>query len=374
MSANDNEAWARLRLVQGESAVSQWEFSQADTSARLTIGSNPSCQWVVADESVEPFHLVVSWSGQTLSIAGSRESVPLSLDGTRIGTSFVSVPARSRIEFGHCAIVVETSSLRKIKPVGEPLAEVSDSSLPPNKRTLLGVAAFSGAPPERASGEPEPAPVASHRPGPSNDPKATAIGMAAVVPGAPRVPAEAKQEGAQRAARPRSDRPTSNTTYGIGEVREFAHTDVVSPSQLRRTSIAPGGSDSDRSPAHAEEQPDLAHHDGDPASSALARRRRDATPTDTQFLDRDDDGSDPEASPDAHSEAAAPPRDAASEEVRNAWRSRSEQMSAEISAVPPAQFRTSGPPRARGPQPMTIVIALVALACLGVWFYALTTL
>ena len=66
MSSADSESWARLRLVQGESAAQVWELVASAGQTTLTVGLSPGCHWVVREEGVAPIHFSLHWDGATL--------------------------------------------------------------------------------------------------------------------------------------------------------------------------------------------------------------------------------------------------------------------------------------------------------------------
>ena len=68
MTSSDAESWARLRLVQGESSAQVWELVASAGQTTLTVGSNPSCNWVVREEGVAPVHFSLHWDGATLRL------------------------------------------------------------------------------------------------------------------------------------------------------------------------------------------------------------------------------------------------------------------------------------------------------------------
>lgn len=409
MVASDAGAWARLRLVQGESGTAHWEFGGSASETRLTVGSNPSCQWVIEDPSVEPFHLVLRWDGASLSVAGSRESVALTLDGKPVGTSFERVAGRARVEFGRCALVAETSvgEVRRnratVSSVPPATASRFASSQPPKAqgtsarppvRTIMGVAPLTdSSPPTRT---PAPGPLTGRE---QSGPSATAIGLpAAPEDGEESGPWSRPERSPSGSAMPRlgSDRPMQSTRYGMGDP---SNVDVVSPEGLRRSSRPPhGGPDSGRptKPGYRDSHP--------PRGGAGAGRhpplrggRSDPTPTDTRLVEdavkvRAVAPVQPSAEP---TEAPAPtePSETPGGARRpalhpgpgegsepagpsfgdSAWDPGASGDPRQFAPEPPL-VRHSGPPPARKPSTFAIVLGLVALAGLGAWVYALSSL
>jgi len=125
--------WARLRLVEGRSNAELWEFVGARGQTLLTVGSSPSCSWLVQEAGVAPIHFSLHWDGSSLSIADTHGVGRLQLDGAPVGPTWRRISGRARIDFGNAAMVVETSGSQSPLP-----AEIPARPVP--KGTLLGVA------------------------------------------------------------------------------------------------------------------------------------------------------------------------------------------------------------------------------------------
>jgi hypothetical protein len=202
MSSADNESWARLRLVQGESSAQVWELVASAGQTTLTVGSSPGCHWVVREEGVAPIHFSLHWDGSTLRIADTYGAGDVRVDGGVIGPQWRPLNGRLRIDFGKGAIVVEASAATRSdaphpldpKPGSKPpsqqpgapkgmkatLVGVSPGSAPVSTKTAVEIAPVSAAPQAHASTPPSD----SFRPKRPSDsqrsPKPTLVGMNAM--------------------------------------------------------------------------------------------------------------------------------------------------------------------------------------------------
>ena len=52
-------SWARVRLLKGDSAGGLWDVSSDIPEARIAIGSDAGCGWLVRGSGVAPFHFEV---------------------------------------------------------------------------------------------------------------------------------------------------------------------------------------------------------------------------------------------------------------------------------------------------------------------------
>ncbi|MDH5491712.1 MAG: hypothetical protein OEY14_07150, partial [Myxococcales bacterium] len=60
------EHWARVRLVQGDSGAALWDLSGQVPEARIAVGSGPDSGWQVRAPGVTPRHFELMWDGKTL--------------------------------------------------------------------------------------------------------------------------------------------------------------------------------------------------------------------------------------------------------------------------------------------------------------------
>jgi hypothetical protein len=271
MTSGDAESWARLRLVQGESSAQVWELVASAGQTTLTVGSGPSCNWVVREEGVAPVHFSLHWDGATLRVADTFGAGNVRVDGVPVAQQWRPLAGRVRVDFGRAAIVVEASSSSASSRPDAPHPLDPGSQPPPSssaapranlKSTLIGVSplAPSGAPPVQVvsvapSGEP-PAhtapehtlPADSFRPRRPSDSqraaKPTLVGIS-VPPGGlkpPSAPASAppnspSPQSASAAPAPRSGVP-AGTLMGMGLAEAMAQ--VQAPQRVGGSSLSDG--------------------------------------------------------------------------------------------------------------------------------------
>jgi len=108
-------AWARVRLLKGDSAGGLWDVSSDIAEARIAIGSDPRCGWVVNGGGVAPFHFEIYWDGNVLWAGNSAGAPDVRIDGEQLG-DWRPVSGRARIEFGRAAMLVEASDAVARKP------------------------------------------------------------------------------------------------------------------------------------------------------------------------------------------------------------------------------------------------------------------
>jgi len=108
-------AWARVRLLKGDSAGGLWDVSSEIAEARIAIGSDPRCGWVVNGGGVAPFHFEIYWDGNVLWAGNSAGAPDVRIDGEQLG-DWRPVSGRARIEFGRAAMLLEASDAVARKP------------------------------------------------------------------------------------------------------------------------------------------------------------------------------------------------------------------------------------------------------------------
>lgn len=149
MTASDAESWAKLRLVEGESAASKWELVSSLGHTTLTVGSNSDCTWVVRGDGVRPIHFSLHWDGSTLRVADVYSAGDVRVDGTALSSQWRPLQGTARIEFGTAVLQVETSAPTEAHAAEHPLetprgGDVKTRSSSPvrgtGKETLIGVA------------------------------------------------------------------------------------------------------------------------------------------------------------------------------------------------------------------------------------------
>jgi hypothetical protein len=101
-------SWARVRLLKGDSAGGLWDVSSDIPEARIAIGTDPQCGWVVKGSGVAPFHFEIYWDGQVLWAGNSAGAPDVRVDGEPLG-DWRPISGRARIEFGRAAMLVEAS-------------------------------------------------------------------------------------------------------------------------------------------------------------------------------------------------------------------------------------------------------------------------
>lgn len=101
-------AWARVRLLKGDSTGGLWDVSSDIAEARIAIGCDPRCGWIVNGSGVAPFHFEVYWDGSVLWAGNSAGADDVRLDGEPLG-DWRPISGRARIEFGRAAMLVEAS-------------------------------------------------------------------------------------------------------------------------------------------------------------------------------------------------------------------------------------------------------------------------
>jgi hypothetical protein len=101
-------SWARVRLLKGDSAGGLWDVSSDIPEARIAIGTDPQCGWVVKGSGVAPFHFEVYWDGTVLWAGNSAGAPDVRVDGEPLG-DWRPISGRARIEFGRAAMLVEAS-------------------------------------------------------------------------------------------------------------------------------------------------------------------------------------------------------------------------------------------------------------------------
>ncbi len=101
-------SWARVRLLKGDSAGGLWDVSSDIPEARIAIGSDAGCGWLVRGSGVAPFHFEVYWDGTVLWVGNSAGAPDVRLDGEPLG-DWRPISGRARIEFGRAAMLVEAS-------------------------------------------------------------------------------------------------------------------------------------------------------------------------------------------------------------------------------------------------------------------------
>jgi len=101
-------SWARVRLLKGDSTGGLWDVSSEIPEARIAIGTDPQCGWVVKGSGVAPFHFEVYWDGNVLWAGNSAGAPDVRVDGEPLG-EWRPISGRARIEFGRAAMLVEAS-------------------------------------------------------------------------------------------------------------------------------------------------------------------------------------------------------------------------------------------------------------------------
>lgn len=153
MGSGSAEAWARLRLVQGQSSAQAWELVASRGQTTLTVGSGPEASWQVREDGVKPLHFSLHWDGSTLRIADLEQSGDVRVDASPVTAVWRALGAHARIDFGRAVIMVDTSTNSRsgesdhplepgsVPPSGSFGAEPASGAMPRlHKATLLGVA------------------------------------------------------------------------------------------------------------------------------------------------------------------------------------------------------------------------------------------
>lgn len=100
-------AWARVRLVKGQSAGGLWDVSSEIPEARIALGKKAT--WRVDAPGVADTHVELFWDGAALWVADALEGAGnVRVDGQHIDTWY-ALSGRARVEFGGAALLVETS-------------------------------------------------------------------------------------------------------------------------------------------------------------------------------------------------------------------------------------------------------------------------
>lgn len=234
MNATSPQPWARLRLVQGESAARVWELGGSSGQSVMTVGANAGCNWVVKAQGVLPIQFSLHWDGNVLRVADTHGAGGTQLDGQPVTAEWKDVRGRARIEFGAAALVAETSG----PGASDSAPPVSTGPLPPPASGLSP----SSNPPASASQYPSAQPgqgmlqASAHQSGVAKRPhKATLMGVSPL--SAPRPVSDAPPGQSAPPAdefRPHrpgdSDRPEAKRTL-LGVNADAAEHPAVSPSQ-----------------------------------------------------------------------------------------------------------------------------------------------
>lgn len=143
MTAGDAEVLASLRLVQGRSDSRRMEFGKSSPQALVTVGSDPSCDWLVEEMHVAPIAFSLHWDGSSLRVADTHGAGRLRVDGTAVGNDWRRIGGRARVDFGNAAIVIEAFSPKHEAGAWGPTAyqisrpeAVPNSVFPPSGKTL----------------------------------------------------------------------------------------------------------------------------------------------------------------------------------------------------------------------------------------------
>lgn len=108
--ANPNAAtlaWARVKLVQGQSSAGLWDLSSAVPEARILVGAGPEAGWQVQAFGVSPAHFELFWDGVSLWVSAGR-GIPVTVDGTPVD-GWRQIVGRGQVDFGQGRMSVESS-------------------------------------------------------------------------------------------------------------------------------------------------------------------------------------------------------------------------------------------------------------------------
>jgi hypothetical protein len=94
--------------LKGDSSGGLWDVSSDIPEARIAIGTDPQCGWIVKGSGVAPFHFEVYWDGNVLWAGNSAGAPDVRVDGEPLG-DWRPISGRARIEFGRAAMLVEAS-------------------------------------------------------------------------------------------------------------------------------------------------------------------------------------------------------------------------------------------------------------------------
>jgi hypothetical protein len=95
-------------LLKGDSVGGLWDVSSDVPEARIAVGTDARCGWVVHGAGVAPFHFELYWDGMQLWVGNSAGAPNVTIDGEPLG-DWRPVTGRARIEFGRAAMLVEAS-------------------------------------------------------------------------------------------------------------------------------------------------------------------------------------------------------------------------------------------------------------------------
>jgi hypothetical protein len=95
-------------LLKGDSAGGLWDVSSDIPEARIAVGTDDRCGWVVRGAGVAPFHFELYWDGSQLWAGNSAGAPGVTVDGDPLG-EWRPITGRARIEFGRAAMLVEAS-------------------------------------------------------------------------------------------------------------------------------------------------------------------------------------------------------------------------------------------------------------------------
>lgn len=128
-------AWARARLVLGDSKGALWEVRDNIAEARIAVGSSSKCAWVVTGPGIAPIHFELFWDGASLWVGNSENASGIRVDGHPL-RDWEALYDRSRIEFGTAVMSIEASATRPVPAIQSD----DEDSIPElgGERTMIG--------------------------------------------------------------------------------------------------------------------------------------------------------------------------------------------------------------------------------------------
>ncbi len=102
-------SWVKLQLTRGSSGGQEWQVDASAAGARIEVGTDPECSWVVQAPGVAPKHLEIYWDGEVLWVARIHGAGEVRVDGLMVDDWYATAKG-SMIRFGEAEMRVDAGA------------------------------------------------------------------------------------------------------------------------------------------------------------------------------------------------------------------------------------------------------------------------